>query len=220
MNIWKRILAALLAILMIALTGCGAGNEPTETADTAASTEPGSAAASTAAETTVSQSTEAQTTEPPTTAAPVTAESSTEEATTEGIPGLLKLDQLEDCLDWIGKTPKKAGIPKKELYYEDELLKIDLEGSLFGKAARGGAYLEEGAKKTKVCQVLLTSSELSYEEALAALTARYGAPIEEKTDKSGQTDQGDVTYAVFENGKSEVWLSKGSLEDFIRVEAY
>ena len=43
-----------------------------------------------------------------------------------------------------------------------------------------------------------------------------GEPVEEKTDRSGQTAQGDVTWAVFENAKGEVWLSKGSLEDFIQ----
>ena len=44
--------------------------------------------------------------------------------------------------------------------------------------------------------------------------------MEEKVDKSGQTAQGDVTYAVFQNGEHEVWLSKGTEEDFIRLEVY
>ncbi|MBO4289103.1 MAG: hypothetical protein J5865_03265 [Lachnospiraceae bacterium] len=217
MSQYKRCLALLLAVLMIALAGCGPREDPTGAESTS---QTGSAAETTAPVTETAKEPATETTEEPATESMSAGESSAEEPSTEDLPGVLQLEQLEDCLDWIGKTAKKAGIPNKRIFREDGVLTVKLEGSLFGRAAQGSAALEEGAKKTKVAQVQLTCGELSYEEAKAALTARYGEPVEEKTDRSGQTAQGDVTWAVFENGKSEVWLSKGNLEDFIRVEAY
>ena len=74
--------------------------------------------------------------------------------------------------------------------------------------------------ETVVDGVCLTCGTLSYEDCHAKLEEVYGAPVEEKVDKSGQTAQGDVTYAVFQNGEHEVWLSKGTEEDFIRLEVY
>lgn len=205
MNRWKRTLAALLAILMIALTGCTSGGE-TNTSEPQTSSE--------AVQTeTAAPDTKATETETP-------AESSSAATPTQpGTPAMLKLDELEKCLDWIGKLSQKVGIPDDCIQEGDALWEVSVEGKLFEKEATGLIELLEDSDGARVDRVHLMCPELGYDEAKSILTVLYGAPVQEKVDTTGQTDQGIVTYAVFENGDSEIWLSKGTEEDFVRVEA-
>ena len=196
----RKITAVLLAVLLLFLTGCGS-EDPTTTA-LPESTE-------TVTETSV-----------------LPTESTQEETSSDGLPTepataeVLETEQLEDCLSWIGKQTKEAGIPEECIWEDDLLRTVVLKGKLFGLEADGTIELAEDMDGLKVDGVYLTCKELSYEEGKIKLEALYGAPIEEKTDKSGQTDQGVVTYAVFQSESGEVWLSKGTEEDFVRIEAF
>ena len=212
----KRVLCILLAAMMVLLAGCSADTpestgdtaaqtetQPAETKETASATDP---AGSTAA-------TEPVTTEPMETPSAIA-------PTKEGEAGLLQMEHLELCLNWLDRTVEDAGIPDEYILRDGEVWEINIEGKLYGVDATGTVELMDDMGETVVDGVCLTCGTLSYEDCHAKLEEVYGAPVEEKVDKSGQTAQGDVTYAVFQNGEHEVWLSKGTEEDFIRLEVY
>ena len=205
MNRWKRGLAVLLAVLMTALTGCTGNTEP-----------------STDGSQTTSETAQTESQVPDTTAAetetPMEISSIDWPTSPESLPAL-KLDKLEEALNWVGKLAKNAGIPNDCIKKGDALWEVNVEGLLFEKEATGLIELLEDPDGPRVDRVHLFCPDLSYGEAKAILTGLYGKPVEEKTDTTGQTDQGIVTYCVFENGENEVWLSKGTEEDFTRVEA-
>ena len=122
--------------------------------------------------------------------------------------------------DLLGKSVQSSGVNAKYFTEKAGYTTLEFEGPLCGKAANGTAFFSaEGENGEQITdRVYIHSYEYDFETCKEALTALYGAPVQEWEEPFVRVKGGAVSNAVFDKGDMRLHLSQGSEREYVELE--
>ncbi|MDI9470111.1 MAG: hypothetical protein QM296_07890 [Bacillota bacterium] len=134
----------------------------------------------------------------------------------------IRLDDLLQGIDMLGKTAAESGIPKcavsiERKYYPQTVI----IGNIFGVEGSATLYfsdVRDGADDCRAKRLWILTSNLNFDECKDRLSEKFGKPLAEGEIPYAVVNHGAVTWADFRFQDLCLRLSSASEDHFIRIE--
>ncbi len=132
----------------------------------------------------------------------------------------LKLDNVLDSVDWLGKSTKEIDVPEEYIINRGSFKEINIDGFIFSHECYGTVYLNDTNPKEnrKYDRVFLIISNYSIDECKRELSKLYGEPVSEGEEPYVESLGGVVSWTHFETENLRIELKTASKHNFYTLE--